>query len=66
MSLVREALRMGDPSANLTGECKRRSEEWPSWNPCGVQTAPFALAASIWRPNRVKPSLLFSVTMVCK
>jgi hypothetical protein len=33
---------------------------------CGVQTAQTPLLASIWRPNQMPPSLVFSVRPICK
>jgi hypothetical protein len=38
-------------------DCQRRF-----WSPCGVQTARTGVLASIWRPNCVGLSLVFSVT----
>src|SRR5271155_1641880 len=34
--------------------------------PIGVKDAKFRLLASIWRPNWVEPSLLFSIGAACK
>ncbi len=36
------------------------------WSLLGVQTARVGVLASIWRPNRVLSSLLFSVSLLCK
>jgi len=36
------------------------------WSPFGVQTSQLRVLASIWRPNRVSSSLLFSLRTVCK
>jgi hypothetical protein len=36
------------------------------WSPRGVQTRPNCVLASIWRPNCLVSSLLFSLSPVCK